>query len=121
MRHLNREKRGQDRVPTDLETRQALLSPAQAAIYERKLQTIQKVYGDQPVSKFMRRSLLDQVQFETRLDVMEIRMLGRSLDDTRRQRLEALYEGKDESFKQKAEQSVAAGFEEQWGVDPDLV
>jgi hypothetical protein len=117
-RSLNQEKRGQNKVPTDLKARQALLSPAQAAIYERKLQSIQRVYGDQPVSEYVRQGVLDQVQFETRLDVMEIYGLGRSLDDKRRQRLENLYDGKSEDFKDKAEQSVSAGFKERWGIDP---
>jgi hypothetical protein len=62
--------------------------------------------------------VFDQVQFETRLDVMEIHSLGRSLDPKRREQLEALYDGKSETFKDKASQSVAAGFESQWGVDP---
>ncbi len=117
-RRLNQEQRGQDRVPTDLDTRRALLSPAQAAIYDRKLHTIQKGYGDQPITEFMRQSVWDQVQFETRLDVMEIRTLGRSLDDKRRGRLEKLYASKSETFKEKAEQSVAAGFQSQYEVDP---
>jgi ribosomal protein L15E len=66
----------------------------------------------------MRQGIFDQVQFETRLDVMEISALGRSLDDKRRQRLQKLYDGKSDAFKDKAEQSVSAGFNDRWGIDP---
>jgi hypothetical protein len=118
MRQLNHDQRGQDAVPTSLDTKRALLSPVQAAMYDRKLQNLQKIYGDQPLSEFLRQSVLDQVQFETRLDVMEIHGLGRSLDPKRRQKLEALYDSKNETFKDKAEQSVSTGFREQWGFDP---
>jgi hypothetical protein len=118
MRRLNHDQRGQDAVPISLDTKRALLSPVQAAMYDRKLQNLQKIYGDQPLSEFLRQSVLDQVQFETRLDVMEIHGLGRSLDPKRRQKLEALYDGKSETFKAKAEQSVSNGFREQWGFDP---
>lgn len=118
LRKLNQGQRGQDAVPTDLDTRLALLSPTQQAIYNRKVQSLQKVYGDKPLADFLRQSVFDQVQFETRLDVMEIATLGRSLDDHRRQKLEALYASKSDTFKGKASESVSAGFESQWGVDP---
>jgi hypothetical protein len=67
------------------------------------------------MSGFMRQGIFDQVQFETRLDVMEISALGRSLDAKRRQRLQKLYDGKSDAFKDKAEQSVSAGFNDRWG------
>jgi hypothetical protein len=102
---LNKEQQGQDAVPSDLTSQLALLSPAQQGIYHRKLESIQAVYPNTPLPDFLRQSVFDQVQFETRLDVMEIHTLGRSLDPKRRQQLEALYEGKPEAFKDKAEQS----------------
>jgi hypothetical protein len=117
LRTLNQQKLGQDKVPTDLNSQLALLSPEQRGIYERKLQTIQKVYGESQID-YLRQGVFDQVQFETRLDVMEIAALGRSLDDKRRKQLEALYQSKSDAFKDKAEQSVAVGFNDHWGVDP---
>jgi hypothetical protein len=118
LRNLNQQKLGQDKVPTDPNTQLALLTPEQTAIYNRKLQSIQKVYGNTPISDYLRQSVFDQVQFETRLDVMEIGILGRSLDDKRRKQLEALYQGKSETFKARAKESVSSGFNERWGVDP---
>jgi hypothetical protein len=94
------------------------LSSEQRAIYKRKLQTIQKVYGDIPISDYLRQGIFGQVQFETRLDVMEISALGRSLEDKRRQQLQVLYESKNDAFKDKTEASVLTGFNERWGVDP---
>ena len=108
----------QDVVPTDLDTKVALLSPTQQAIYNRKLESVQKRFPDVPLADFQRQSVFDQVQFETRLDVMEIHTLGRSLDDKRRDQLEALYASKSGTFKGKASESVGAGFESTWGVDP---
>jgi hypothetical protein len=105
-------------VPTDLNTQLVLLSPQQRSMYERKLQSIQQVYGEAPISDFLRKGIIDQVQFETRLDVMEIAALGRSLDDKRRQQLQKLYDGKSDAFKDKAEQSVSTGFNDRWGVEP---
>jgi hypothetical protein len=117
LRTLNQQKLGQDKVPTDLNSQLVLLSPEQRAIYERKLQTIQKVSGESQID-YLRQGIFDQVQFETRLDVMEIAALGRSLDDKRRKQLEALYQGKSDAFKDKAEQSVSTGFNDRWGVAP---